>query len=152
VSNGISNVLRVHGLTGDSIAISSTFPLSSAKVTCSRLSVRYRVPRCLARTLTTAPVEHFEVLLNGLQALQDELQWFRAKAAERQLDLTSPRQETCQIYCEFMGNLAHAPYSVQATALWAIEYAYNQGWQLPGPMPAPYTEFADRWGNPGFTD
>jgi thiaminase len=108
--------------------------------------------RCLARTLTAAPVEHFEVLLNGLQALQDELQWFRAKAAERQLDLTSPRQETCQIYCEFMGNLAHAPYSVQATALWAIEYAYNQGWQLPGPMPAPYTEFADRWGNPGFTD
>jgi thiaminase len=97
-------------------------------------------------------VEHFEVLLNGLQALQDELQWFRAQAAERQLDLASPRQETCQIYCEFMGNLAHALYSVQATALWAIEYAYNQGWQLPGPMPAPYTEFADRWGNPGFTD
>lgn len=36
-------------------------------------------------------------------------------------------------------------------AFWAIEYAYNQGWQLPGPMPAPYTEFADRWGNPDFT-
>jgi thiaminase/transcriptional activator TenA len=41
---------------------------------------------------------------------------------------------------------------VQATGLWAVELAYNQGWQLPGPMPEPYTEFADRWGNPGFTD
>lgn len=51
-----------------------------------------------------------------------------------------------------MAGLALEPYPVQATALWAIEYAYNQGWQLPGAMPAPYTEFADRWGNPGFTD
>ncbi|MEM6592322.1 MAG: TenA family transcriptional regulator, partial [Cyanobacteria bacterium P01_H01_bin.119] len=28
---------------------------------------------------------------------------------------------------------------------------YNQGWQLPGPMVEPYDEFANRWGNPGFT-
>lgn len=108
--------------------------------------------RFLARTLAVAPVAHFDVLLSGLQALQDELQWFRTKAAERHLDLATPRQGTCQIYCEFMASLVVAPYAVQATALWAIEYAYNQGWQLPGPMPEPYTEFADRWGNPGFTD
>jgi thiaminase len=80
------------------------------------------------------------------------LAWFRDKATERSLDLTTPRQHTCQIYCDFMGSLVHQPYPVQAVALWAIEYAYNQGWQLPGPMPAPYDEFADRWGNAGFTD
>jgi thiaminase/transcriptional activator TenA len=108
--------------------------------------------RFLARTLAAAPVDHFESLLSGLQALQSELAWFREKATERHLDLATPRQLTCQIYCEFMGSLVNAPYPVQATALWAIEYAYNQGWQGPGPMPAPYTEFADRWGNPGFTD
>jgi thiaminase/transcriptional activator TenA len=51
-----------------------------------------------------------------------------------------------------MGNLVNAPYAVQAVALWAIEYAYNQGWQLPGKMPPPYDEFADRWGNVGFTE
>ncbi|WP_257236595.1 hypothetical protein [Nostoc sp. 'Peltigera malacea cyanobiont' DB3992] len=33
----------------------------------------------------------------------------------------------------------------------AIELAYNQGWQLPGKMPAPYNEFAERWGNIDFT-
>ncbi|NER29977.1 MAG: TenA family transcriptional regulator, partial [Symploca sp. SIO1C4] len=43
-------------------------------------------------------------------------------------------------------------YPVQATAFWAIEFAYNQGWQMPGTMPEPYTEFAARWGNPGFTE
>jgi thiaminase len=108
--------------------------------------------RFVGRVLAAAPAADFEVLLSGLHALQDELTWFRAKAAERQVPLDGPRQETCQIYCDFMGNLAHAPYSVQATAFWAIELAYNQGWQKPGPMVPPYDEFADRWGNPGFTD
>ncbi|MEQ8536447.1 MAG: hypothetical protein RIB93_03135 [Coleofasciculus sp. D1-CHI-01] len=35
---------------------------------------------------------------------------------------------------------------------WAIELAYNQGWQLPGQMSGSYNEFAQRWGNPGFTE
>lgn len=108
--------------------------------------------RFVGRTLAAAPTAHFDVLLSGLAALQDELKWFCEKAAERSLDLKIPRQTTCQIYCDFMGNLANSPYPVQAIALWAIEYAYNQGWQLPGAMSAPYNEFAERWGNPGFTD
>ncbi|MEM9218380.1 MAG: TenA family transcriptional regulator [Cyanobacteria bacterium P01_F01_bin.150] len=108
--------------------------------------------RFLGRTLAAAPDQDLDILLSGLNALQDELNWFREKAAERSLTLNTPRQPTCQIYCEFMGSLVNAPYAVQATALWAIEYAYNQGWQLPGKMPAPYDEFAERWGNPGFTD
>jgi formylaminopyrimidine deformylase / aminopyrimidine aminohydrolase len=108
--------------------------------------------RMVGRVLGGAPDDHIDVLLAGLGALKDELLWFEAKAAERDLDLATPPQPTCQRYCEFMDSLALQPYAVQATALWAIEYAYNQGWQIPGPMPAPYDEFADRWGNPGFTD
>ncbi|MDB9524726.1 TenA family transcriptional regulator [Oscillatoria sp. CS-180] len=108
--------------------------------------------RFLGRTLAAAPDQDLDILLSGLNALQDELNWFRDKAAERSLNLDTPRQPTCQTYCEFMGSLVNVPYAVQATALWGIEYAYNQGWQLPGKMPAPYDEFADRWGNPGFTD
>jgi len=108
--------------------------------------------RLVGRLLGAAPDDHIDVLLAGLGALKDELLWFESKAAERGLDLATPPQPTCQRYCEFMASLAIAPYPVQATALWAIEYAYNQGWQLPGPMPEPYTEFADRWGNPDFTD
>jgi thiaminase len=108
--------------------------------------------RMAARLLAIAPVEHYDVLLSGMVALKDELQWFRAKAQERRLDLDTRPQPTCAEYCAFMGSLADAPYAVQATAFWAIELAYNQGWQKPGAMDAPYEEFADRWGNPGFTD
>lgn len=107
--------------------------------------------RMLARVLAAAPDADLDSLLSGLGALQDELRWFEQKAAERELSLNAPYQPTCQQYCEFMAALSIAPYAVQATALWAIELAYNQGWQLPGPMPVPYTEFAERWGNPGFT-
>lgn len=108
--------------------------------------------RLLANLITVAPVQHFDVLLSGLTALKDELNWFRANAAKRQLDLHSPKQSICATYCDYMQSLATAPYAVQATAFWAIEAAYNQGWRQPGKMVSPYDEFADRWGNPGFTD
>jgi thiaminase/transcriptional activator TenA len=108
--------------------------------------------RMVGRALAAAPDAHLDSLLGGLVALKDELLWFQAKATERNLDLNTSQLTTCQRYSEFMASLAVTPYGVQATALWAIEYAYNQGWQLPGPMPEPYTEFAERWGNPGFTE
>lgn len=47
-------------------------------------------------TLAIAPTEHLDVLLSGLSALKDELNWFQDKAMERQLDLNVPRQVTCQ--------------------------------------------------------
>ena len=62
------------------------------------------------------------------------------------------KQQTCTEYCEFMEKQTEMPYPVQATALWTIELAYNQGWQLPGEMPPPYNEFANRWGNLEFTN
>ncbi|MBE9063645.1 TenA family transcriptional regulator [cf. Phormidesmis sp. LEGE 11477] len=108
--------------------------------------------RLAAQLLAAAPVSHFDTLLSGMAALKDELLWFQAKATERSLSLSAALQPTCQAYCEFMQSQATQPYAVQATTFWAIELAYNQGWQTHSPMPEPYTEFADRWGNPGFTD
>ncbi len=108
--------------------------------------------RLLAKTLATAPVAHFDVLLSGLHALQDELNWFRVKAAERGLTLDVERQEACTRYCTWMQQWSEQAYAVQATAVWAIELAYNQGWQRPGPMKVPYAEFAERWGNTLFTE
>lgn len=107
--------------------------------------------RMVGRVLAAAPVSHFDTILGGLAALKDELNWFRAKAAERNLKLDVRKQKTNKRYCEFMTDLAIAPYVIQATAFWAIELAYNQAWQIHSPMAKPYDEFADRWGNPGFT-
>jgi thiaminase/transcriptional activator TenA len=108
--------------------------------------------RMAARLLSVAPVAHFDVLLTGLSALKGELDWFRKKASERKLKLEAPMHETCRRYCQFMEDISQEPYAVQAAAFWAIELAYNQAWQLPGPMAKPYDEFAERWGNPGFTE
>ena len=105
-----------------------------------------------ASLIQTAPANHFDILLSGIIALKDELTWFQAKATERNLSLAQPLQPTCKTYCQFMAELAQQPYPVKATGFWAIELAYNQGWQCHSPMPEPYAEFADRWGNPGFTD
>lgn len=108
--------------------------------------------RFVARVLANAPTHRFDILLSGLGALKDELIWFKAKAQERQLNLETKPQETCKQYCEYLELVVSMPYAVQATTLWAIELAYNQGWQLPGTMPPPYAEFADRWGNQDFTE
>ena len=107
--------------------------------------------RLAASLFQTAPAGDFDTLLSGMGALKDELTWFQTKAAERQLTLDQPLQPTCQAYCQFMIELAQQPYAVKAVGFWAIELAYNQGWQLHSPMPDPYAEFADRWGNTAFT-
>ncbi|MGF1481095.1 MAG: TenA family transcriptional regulator [Cyanophyceae cyanobacterium] len=108
--------------------------------------------RFVGRVLASAMPEHFETLLVGLGALREELIWFRAKAEERSLNLAAHQQATCNKYCNYLEKVAQMPYAAQATALWAIELAYNQAWQSPKPMPDPYQEFSDRWGNPQFTD
>ncbi len=108
--------------------------------------------RFAAHTLAGAPPAHFDVLINGLTALRDELSWFRAHAAARGLHFTVPQQEACAQYCRFMERLASAPYPVQATAFWAIEAVYNHAWQKASPMVTPYDEFARRWGSAEFGD
>ncbi|NEQ49087.1 MAG: TenA family transcriptional regulator [Leptolyngbya sp. SIO3F4] len=108
--------------------------------------------RLAASLIKSAPTAHFDLLLGGMTVLKDELNWFQAKAIERHLSLDLPLQPTCQNYCSFMTDLAHEPYPVKATGFWAIELAYNQGWQGHSPMPEPYAEFADRWGNTAFTN
>jgi thiaminase/transcriptional activator TenA len=108
--------------------------------------------RMAAHLVTIAPIRHLDVLLGGLSALKDELNWFREKAEERSLKLAAAQQETCESYCRFMRELRGDAYPVQAVAFWAIESAYNQAWQLPGPMAPPYDEFANRWGNAVFTE
>lgn len=76
-----------------------------------------------ARLLANSPPHHFDILLDGLAAVKAELNWVKAKATERQLNLTTSPQPTCREYRQFMEQLSNQPYSVQATAFWAIELA-----------------------------
>jgi thiaminase len=106
--------------------------------------------RFAAHTLASAPVTHFDVLINGLAGLRDELSWFRTHAAARGLHFAVPQQAACTQYCRFMERLVDTPYPVQATAFWAIEAVYNDAWRKASPMVAPYDEFAGRWGRADF--
>lgn len=108
--------------------------------------------RMAAHLVTIAPLGHLDVLLGGLSTLKDELNWFRRKAEERSLDLAASHQQTCELYCRFMSEMRRDAYPVQAVAFWAIELAYNQAWQLPGPMVQPYDEFQNRWGSTAFSE
>lgn len=107
--------------------------------------------RFAGQLLKNAPVEHVDLLLGGLTALRDELQWFVLKSEERKLKLDVAMLPACSTYVSFMRRLYESPYVVQAVAFWAIERAYNEAWKKPGPMKPPYHEFAERWGNDGFT-
>jgi len=106
--------------------------------------------RFAARTLAGAPATHFDVLINGLAALRDELSWFRVHTTARGLQLAVPKQAACVQYCRFMERMADTPYPVQATAFWAIEAVYFHAWRGASPMAAPYDEFARRWGSAEF--
>ena len=108
--------------------------------------------RMVARVLATAPPHHFDVILGVLIALRTELKWLGKKTADRNIKLHLKKQASCQKYCEFLFCVATKDYAVQATAFWAMQLAYNQGWQLLGKMPYPYDEFAERWGNLEFTE
>lgn len=103
--------------------------------------------RMQARTLANAPVSHYNTLLTGLGSMKAELDWFKEKAVDRQLDLQTPMQTANQQYCDFLAAQAKLPYAVQITVMWSIKLAYNQAWQIPGIMAKPYDEFANRWGN-----
>ena len=107
--------------------------------------------RFAARTLAGAPPAHFDVLLNGLTALRDELSWFRAHAAANEVSTSRSRsrRRVHNTVDSWTGSLS-APYPVQATAFWAIEAVYNHAWQNASPMVAPYDEFARRWGSAEF--
>jgi len=107
--------------------------------------------RFAGQILKQCPLEHMDVLLGGLVALRDELQWFVVKGEERTLKLDVPLAPACSAYVTLMRRMCDETYAVQATAFWAIERAYNEAWKKCGPMPPPYNEFADRWGNDGFT-
>lgn len=107
--------------------------------------------RLAGHLLASAPVRHRSALQGGLTALGEELDWFRDKSVERGVELDAVRQPACAAYADFMNNLRSECYPVQALAFWAIEAAYNQAWRLPGPMKAPYDEYAERWGNPDFS-
>jgi thiaminase/transcriptional activator TenA len=106
--------------------------------------------RAEARYLATAPREDFELLAGGVQAMVAELEWFERKASERDLALNVPLHSTARAYVDYLHALSYQPYSVQLTALWALERAYLEGWRTALPGAPAFREFVERWTNEAY--
>ncbi len=106
--------------------------------------------RTEARALACAPREDLELLVGGIQAMVAELDWFESKASERAIDLDLPLHRAARAYIDYLCALADEPYSVQLTALWALERAYLEGWRTARPGAPAFREFVERWTSDAF--
>lgn len=106
--------------------------------------------RVEARYLAGAPREDLALLAAGVQAMVAELDWFEQKAAERELHLDAPLHATARAYIDYLYALCDRPYSVQITALWALERAYLDAWRGVRPGAEAFREFVERWTNDAF--
>jgi formylaminopyrimidine deformylase / aminopyrimidine aminohydrolase len=105
-----------------------------------------------ARLLGRAPRSDQAVLAGGLVALEAELGWFEARAAQRRLVLDTSRAATTARYQAILQALDGAPYAAAVTGLWAIERAYLDSWRSAVPCGAAYKEFVEHWTVDGFAD
>ncbi len=106
--------------------------------------------RTEARALACAPREDLKLLVGGIQAMVAELDWFESKASERAIDLDVPLHPTARAYTDYLRALADEPYSVQLTALWALERAYLDGWRTARPGAPAFREFVEHWTSDAF--
>ncbi len=106
--------------------------------------------RTEARALACAPREDLELLVGGIQAMVAELDWFESRASERAIDLDVPLHPTARAYIDYLRALADEPYSVQLTALWALELAYLEGWRTARPGAPAFREFVEHWTSDAF--
>ena len=107
--------------------------------------------RTEARALACAPREDLELLVGGIQAMVAELDWFESKASERAIDLDVSLHPTARAYIDYLRTLTDEPYSVQLTALWALELAYLEGWRTARPGAPAFREFVKHWTNDAYT-
>lgn len=105
-----------------------------------------------ARLLARAPRPAQPILAAGLVALEAELAWFEAHAAQRGLALDVARQPATAHYRALLEALEAAPYPAAITGLWTIERAYLDAWLGAAPGGKAYREFVEHWTVAAFGD
>ncbi|XP_030506899.2 probable bifunctional TENA-E protein [Cannabis sativa] len=99
-----------------------------------------------------------EVILGGMAALNDELEWFKKEAFKWGVQLSHPLlpHKPNQEYCRFLESLmsVEANYTVAITAFWAIEAVYQESFALclgdESRTPPELKETCQRWGSEAF--
>lgn len=90
-------------------------------------------------------------LIEGLTALDSELDWFEAHASHLKLDLNIPPHPACRRYADFLIRCAYTePYPVLLAILLGVEGSYLAAWSALSPS-GPYAEFIERWSSAAFS-
>jgi thiaminase/transcriptional activator TenA len=89
-------------------------------------------------------------LIEGLAALDKEMEWFESHAARLQMDLDIPPHPTCRRYTDFLMRCAYTqPYPALLAILFGVEASYLAAWSALAPV-GPYAEFTERWSSADF--
>ncbi len=97
-----------------------------------------------------APRDVQSVTIQGLAALNDELDWFEDKLEQRGLDLQPSPHPVCRRYTDYLLASAYGkPVEVLLAIFFGVEAAYCVGWGRCEPK-GPYAEFIERWTGPAF--
>lgn len=105
-----------------------------------------------ARLLARAPRGAQPALARGVVALVDELAWFEAQAARREVSLEAVAAPVTREYLALLGRLDSAPTPVALVALWTLERVYLDAWRAAQPGAGPYQEIVEHWTGPAFAD
>ena len=103
-----------------------------------------------ARLLARAPRSDHRVLVGGLVALVEELEWFGEQASSRGLRLAVLPLPATRAYADLLLRLDRVPYPVAITALWVIERVYLLAWRHASPAAPGYAPYVERWTSPEF--
>ncbi|XP_019464887.1 PREDICTED: probable bifunctional TENA-E protein [Lupinus angustifolius] len=98
-----------------------------------------------------------EIILGGMAALEDEINWFKREATNLGISLSEvvPHQANIN-YCRFLESLMspEVEYTVAITAFWATEAVYQESFAHclgeGSKTPPELKETCARWGNEGF--
>lgn len=105
-----------------------------------------------ARLVARAPRAAQPVLAGGLVGLVDELDWFEAQAAQRDLGLAAVAAPITLEYLALLGQLDTAPTQEAVVALWGLERVYLDAWRGARPGGGPYRDIVEHWTSPAFAD
>ncbi len=103
-----------------------------------------------ALTAAKTPRPGQSVLIAGLSAIDQELDWFEEHAGSRGLDLDVDPHPVCRRYVDFLTRAGYSePFEVLLAIFFGVEVAYTVAW---GELEArgPYAEFIERWTHPEF--
>ena len=97
-----------------------------------------------------APRKPQRLLIAGLSALEEEMDWFESSATDRGVDLGADPHPICRRYVDFLIASAYSqPFEVLFAILYGVEVSYLVAWsslQATGP----YADVVKRWSSEGF--